>query len=192
MKAKDVLLLLTDRWADWEAAYAIAEVNSVPQYRVRTIAVDKQPKASIGGIRAEIDLSIADYGDFGNLAMLILPGGFSWQEGRHDEIAAFVRKVIEAGVPVAAICGATIFLGKHGLLDRVAHTGDELEYFQNESGYGGADFYRSAQIVKDGGIVTANETAAVDFAREIFRILEIDVPEEIDVWHEKFAKGMVR
>ena len=33
---KDVLLLLTDRWADWEASYAIVEVNSVPRYSVKT------------------------------------------------------------------------------------------------------------------------------------------------------------
>ena len=192
MKTKDVLMLLTDRWADWEAAYAIAEVNSVPQYRVKTIAADREPKTSIGGLRAEIDLTLDGYRDFENVAMLILPGGFEWQEDRHDAIAAFVRKAVGAGIPVAAICGATIFLGKHGFLDRVAHTGDDLELFEEEKGYSGSRFYQSAQVVTDGGFITANETAAVDFAYEIFKMLEIDTMEELDAWHEKFGKGMVR
>ena len=112
--SKEVLLLLTDRWADWEAAYAIAEVHSAAQYTVKTAAIDLTPKRSIGGIRAEIDYTIGSYTNFMNLAMVILPGGYAWKEDRHDEIAAFVRKAREHQVPVAAICGATIFLGKHG------------------------------------------------------------------------------
>ena len=41
MKAKEVLVLLTDQWADWEAAYAISLINSVPQYEIKTIATNK-------------------------------------------------------------------------------------------------------------------------------------------------------
>ena len=192
MKTKDVLLLLTDRWADWEAAYAIAEVNSVPQYQVKTIAADRRPKVSIGGLRAEIDLTLGEYRDFEKLAMLILPGGFAWQERPHEEIAAFVRRVAGVGIPVAAICGATIFLGRHGFLDGVAHTGDDLELFEAHKGYRGRNFYESAQVATEGGFITANETAAVDFAYEIFKTLAIDTMEELDAWREKFGKGMTR
>lgn len=187
---KEVLLVLTDRWADWEAAYAIAEVNSTPAYVVKTAAVDLSSKTSIGGVRAEIDYRLDAYGSFEDCAMLILPGGFAWQEERHDEIAAFVRRAREAGVPVAAICGATIFLGKHGFLDRVKHSGDDLESFERQQGYGGSACYVAAQAVVDGGFVTANETAAVDFAHEIFKILEIDEPSEIEAWHGKYTNGM--
>lgn len=192
MQTKDVLLVLTDRWADWEASFAIAEINSVPQYAVKTIAVDKQPKVSIGGLRAEIDCALSDYQCFDNLAMVILPGGFSWQEDRHDEIAGFIKKIIGFGVPIAAICGATIFLGKHGFLDAVRHTGDDLEPFQNEQGYNGQSCYLAAQIVVDNGFITANETAAVDFALEIFKVLKIDSDEEIAKWYDHFKYGAVR
>jgi hypothetical protein len=44
MQAKDVLLLLTDRWADWEASYVIAEVNSTEEYSVKTISIDSTRK----------------------------------------------------------------------------------------------------------------------------------------------------
>lgn len=65
------------------------------------------------------------------LALVILPGGFSWQDHRYEEIAQFVKKVMEQEIPIAAICGATVFLGKHGLLDHVKHTGDDFSFFEN-------------------------------------------------------------
>ena len=189
MSTKEVLLLLTDRWADWEAAHAIAGINLVPQYTVKTIGADKVPKTSIGGLRAEVDYTIDSY--TGNAAMLILTGGFGWQESRHDEIAAFIKKAIGHKIPIAAICGATIFLGKHGLLDGVKHTGDELELFQEHQGYAGESLYVRAQVAVDKGFITANETASVDFARAIFEELKAYADEEIDAWHSNFKRGMV-
>lgn len=191
MKTKQVLLLLTDQWADWEAAYAVPIANSTDEYEVKTIAVDKAAKASIGGIRAEIDYIIDVYNNFDKLAMLILPGGYFWKEGRHDAIAAFIAKVIGLKIPVAAICGATIFLGKHGFLDNIKHTGDELELFQSEQGYKGQDFFVSAQTCVDSGIITANETAAVEFGRIILETLGIFTDGDGDGWYTYFKEGMI-
>lgn len=196
MLVKEVLLLLTDRWADWESSYAVAEINSAEHYVVKTISVDKRPKVSIGGLRTEIDYSIDDYQVFDNLAMIILPDGFSWGENNYENIADFVRKVHGLGVPIAAICGATMFLGKHGFLDNVKHTGDECEYFQeqlkNEKNYKGKVNFVSSQVVIDNGFITANETAALEFARKIFLTLGIDSDSEIEEWHDKFKNGIVR
>ncbi len=196
MQAKEVLLLLTDRWADWEASYAIAEINSTEKYSVKTLSVDMSPKISIGGLRAEIDYTIDDYQHFDHLAMLILPGGFSWGEHKYQVIADFVKKVRELGIPVAAICGATIFLARHGFLDGIKHTGDEPDYFMeklhHEENYKGQKNFISSQLVADGGFITANETAALEFAREIFRVLKIDTHDEIDSWYDKFKHGMIR
>jgi putative intracellular protease/amidase len=189
---KEVLLVLTDRWADWEASFAVAEINSAPEYEVKTIAADQLPKVSIGGIRAEIDYRVQEYRHFDKLAMILLPGGYSWKEDCHKEIADFVRKVSASHIPVAAICGATIFLGKHGFLDKVKHTGDLLELFEKEQGYHGQDFYVPAQVVVDKGFITANETAAVEFAYEIFKVLKIDEAEEIERWRDYYKNGAVR
>lgn len=194
MTVKEVLLVLTDRWADWEASYAIAEINACPGYVVKTIAVDKQPKSSIGGLRACIDYDFSEYTSLDNLALLILPGGFSWAEQTYDEIADFVRKAQARKVPIAAICGATQFLAKHGFLNQVQHTGDEPEYFynalKNEPGYTGHQHFVFSQVVMDGGIITANETAAVAFAHTLFCLLEVDDKDELDDWFATFQKGM--
>lgn len=192
MKSKDVLLLLTDDWADWEAAQAIAEINSVPQYAVKTIAVDKEPKVSIGGLRAEIDFSIAEYIDFDNLAMVILPGGFSWHKKRHKEIAAFIQQATKSDIPIAAICGATVFLGSHGFLNKINHTGDSKDFFKEYTEYQGEDRFLEAQVVRDRNIITANETAALEFAYEIYKLLEIDTAEAIEDWYDNFKHGFVR
>jgi len=191
---KEVLLFLTDQWADWEASHAIVGISFSEQYVVKTIGINKQPKASIGGMKAEIDYSIEEYQNFDNLAMIILTGSFSWGENRYNEIADFVRKANKSSVPIAAICGATIFLAKHGFLNNVKHTGDELEYFEEmlegEEEYKGHKYFSVTQVVNDSGFITANETAALEFAREIFRMLNTDTDEEINLWYEKHKYGL--
>lgn len=189
---KEVLVVLTDRWADWEASYAIAVINSVPAYTVKIGAEDKSSKVSIGGLRTEVDHIISDYDNFENLAMVILPGGFSWGDEDHKDIINFLQKAHQFNIPIAAICGATIFLGKNGFLNHIKHTGDDKEFFEAEPGYNGHENFVSAQIVVDTGFITANETAAVDFAYEIFKTLKVDTPEEIEMWFDKFKNGMVR
>ena len=190
MQAKDVLVLLTEQWADWEASYAIVGINLVPQYTVKTIAVDKQPKTSIGGMKAVIDYAIDEYQCLDNLAMLILPGSFSWAENDYPEISAFINAARSKDIPVAAICGATIYLAKHGFLDDVKHTGDTIDYFENLHGYNGKHNYVFAQAVSQGGFITANETAALEFSREISLALKIDTDENIMEWYNSFKRGM--
>jgi putative intracellular protease/amidase len=189
---KEVLLVLTDRWADWEASYAIAEINASPDYAVRTAAIDKLPKLSIGGIRAGIDVVIDADLSLENVAMLILPGGFSWRDNQYDAIAALVERAAKAGIPVAAICGGAVYLGKRGFLNAVKHNGDKLESFQRHPSYRGRDHFVAAQVVSDGGFITANETGALEFAREIFQTLRIDDPEEIGKWYDVYKYGMFR
>jgi putative intracellular protease/amidase len=188
----EILVLLTQQWCDWEASYAIAVANSFSNYVVKTIAIDELPKTSMGGIRADIDYSIKNYKNYDSLAIVIIPGGLSWETNDYDEIKQFVKRLIENQTPVAAICGATYFLCKHGFLNHVKHTGDSLDLFKNAKGYKGENLYISAQVVVDGGFITANETAAVEFAYEIFKILKVDSDEEMSQWFNNFKNGAVR
>ena len=192
MSKNEILVLLTHQWCDWEASYAIAVANSFSDYVVKTIAIDDLPKTSMGGIRAGIDYTIENYQAFDNLAMVILPGGLSWEENDYDEIKKFVKRLTEMKIHIAAICGATYFLCKHGFLDNVKHTGDSFELFQSTEGYKGENLYVSAQVVVDGGFITANETGAVEFAYEIFKLLKVDSDEEMKQWFDNFKNGAVR
>jgi len=192
MNKTEILLLLTDRWNDWEASYAIAVANSFSDYVVRTIANDTEDKKSMGGIRARVDYTIDSYQGFEKLAMIILPGGMSWEENRYEDIAGFIRKAVDQTIPVAAICGSTLFLCRHGFLNQVKHTGDSPELFLSQEGYTGADHYIKAQVVVDKGFITANETAAVEFTYQIFKMLKVDSEEEIEEWYDNFKNGAVR
>jgi hypothetical protein len=46
----------------------------------------------MGGIKAELNYNINSYDHFDQVAMLIIPGGLSWEENNYDEIALFVKK----------------------------------------------------------------------------------------------------
>ncbi len=185
----EILVLLTHQWCDWEASYAIAVANSFSYYKVKTIAIDDLPKISMGGIRAGIDYSIESYNSYEKLAIVIIPGGLSWEDNDYDEIKIFVKRLIENKLPIAAICGATYFLCRHGFLDSVKHTGDSLELFKRAKGYKGEKLYIPSQVVVDGGFITANETAAVEFAYEIFKLLKVDSDEEMNQWFHNFKKS---
>lgn len=186
----EILLLLTDQWCDWEASYAIAVTNSFSDYIVKTIAIDNSPKTSMGGIKSYIDYCINDYNNFDNLAIVIIPEGLSWGND-YEEIVEFLKKLTEKNITIAAICGATTFLCKNGFLNHIKHTGDSLELFQSQKNYTGQSFYIPAQVVVDNGFITANETASVEFAYEIFKILNIDNEVELNQWFDNFKNGAV-
>ncbi|MPN00121.1 putative protease YdeA [bioreactor metagenome] len=98
---------------------------------------------------------------------------------------------MDNNIPVAAICGATTFLCRQGFLNNVKHTGDSLELFQSQKGYSGESLYIPAQVVVDQGIITANETAAVQFAYEIFKLLKVD-DGVTATWYDNFKNGAIR
>ena len=85
-----------------------------------------------------------------------------------------------------------LYTSRHGFLNDIKHTGDSLELFQSQCGYSGQALYVPAQVVVDGGFITANETAAVEFAYEIFKILKVDSDVEMAKWYDNFKYGAIR
>lgn len=55
----------------------MAVANSFSDDTVKTIAVDNENKISMGGINSSLDFSVADFTNFDELAMVIMPGGLS-------------------------------------------------------------------------------------------------------------------
>ncbi|GGO01687.1 type 1 glutamine amidotransferase family protein [Saccharibacillus kuerlensis] len=192
---KQVWVWLTDGFADWEASYAIAELNKPETgYVVRTIAANSLPKKSMGGMQVLPDLSAAEEDsaniENSDLAMLILPGGTSWLDHNHDEAADLVRRCLKSGIPVAAICDATTFLGRIGVLDHYDHTGNSLEYLKSKaSEYQGESRYIVAQSVSHELLITANGTAPLEFARLILLKLGMLDAAELDEWYNLFKNG---
>lgn len=182
-----------DTLADWEVGAATAHINNghwhrqPGAYRVRTVGAGAEPVTTMGGMRIVPDTTLAELTP-ADSAMLILPGAEGWDGGELDAFGIKAREFAAAGVPVAAICGATFGLARAGLLDERRHTSNIAEYLA-ASGYAGAAHYIDEPAVTDQGVITANSTAPFEFAREVLAALDIYEPEVLDGWYRLFGKG---
>jgi putative intracellular protease/amidase len=119
--------------------------------------------------------------------MLILAGADTWlDDGGNAAFAGKAREFLEAGVPVAAICGATAGLAAEGLLDARRHTSNAAEFLA-ATGYGGAERYVEAPAVTDGDLITASATAPVEFAREVLARLDVYEPAVLAAWYKLYG-----
>jgi len=193
MEQQDVHLFVFNGLSDWEAGYAIAGINN-PQfqkhpgrYRMRTIALKKAPISTAGGVRVVPDLPL-DALSAADGAMLILPGGAAWDEGKHAEVVELARSFLDSGKLVAAICGATAGMARGGLLDSRRHTSNAREYLA-ATNYNGGTLYEEAPSVTDNHLITASAMAPVDFACHIFRALDVYAPPILEAWYGLFKTG---
>ncbi|MEU0564459.1 type 1 glutamine amidotransferase family protein [Nonomuraea sp. NPDC005983] len=192
---KPVHLAVYDTLADWETGHATAHLRNgrfhrePGGYEIVTVGPSTEPITTMGGQRVLPDLALDALTPAGS-AMLILPGAGLWDTG--DDLAPFARKArefLDAGVPVAAICGATAGLAREGLLDDRDHTSAVVQYLEAQAGYAGAERYLDEDAVLGGDLVTAGPTEPVAFAREIFRRLDVYRPEVLDAWFRLFARS---
>lgn len=188
MAEQTVHLFVFDTLADWEYGYTVAGLQNAPHaYQIKTVATSNAPVCTNGGITILPDMVLSELQPEQS-AMLILPGGEIWDQGGNSEIIASVQRFLDAGVPVAAICGATAGLARAGMLDNVSHTSNHRDYLA-ATNYRGAAFYQEQPAVTDGNIITANSTAALEFAREIFMKLNAYPSEVLDAWYGLFKTG---
>lgn len=181
---KPVHLAVYDTLADWETGYATAYLARAG-YRVRTVGASTAPVTSVGGLRVQPDLALADLRPEDS-ALLILPGADLWDTSQDlAPFAGTARAFLDAGTPVAAICGATAGLAREGLLDDRAHT-SAVSFYLAATGYGGGDRYTDADAVTDRGLITAGPTDPVAFAREILGLLGVYEGEVLDAWYRLF------
>lgn len=188
---KIVHVALYDTFVDWEIGYAIDHVNDPEwqkapgRYAVATVGASLDPVTSTGGLRMLPDTTLDAVGP-GDSAMLILAGNNIWHSEQFAPFAAKAGEFLAAGVPVAAICGATGGLALAGLLDDRRHTSNAPEFLA-ALGYGGASRYVDEPAVTDGDLVTATGIAPVHFAREIFRRLDLYEGDVLDAWFDLYG-----
>ncbi|MFG3495746.1 DJ-1/PfpI family protein [Streptomyces sp. NPDC047928] len=179
-----VHLAVYDTFADWETGHATAWLAR-GGYEIRTVGPTTAPVTTTGGLRITPDLALADLRPEDS-ALLILTGADLWDES--DDLAPFAaaaRTFLDAGVPVAAICGATAGLAREGLLDDRDHT-SAASFYLAATGYQGGDRYRDTDAVTDGDLITAGPTEPVAFAREVLARLGVYEGEKLDAWFRLF------
>jgi putative intracellular protease/amidase len=185
-----VHVLVFDGFADWEPAFALAELRRSGGLDVVTVGFTQAEVRSMGGLRVVPDRSLAGLSPSA-VRLLLLPGGDLW-EGSYPraELDAVLTDLSRAGVPIAAICGATLAVARAGVLDDRAHTSNELAYLQRMvPEYAGAGRYVDALAVRDRGLITASGAGPTEFAREIFEELEVFSASDRQVWYHLFKHG---
>lgn len=189
-------VLLPD-YAAHEAVYlsqAIASdefaLKQNPKYINKTVAPTFEPIKSIGGFTTLPDYSFETMP--GDYAALVLIGGFGWSTPVAEQIVPIIRQAIEKGKIIGAICNGASFMAKHGFLNSVKHTGNGPEQLKLWGGdnYTNPDGYIHAQAIKDKNIVTANGSAALEFAKELLLLLENDSPERVEMYYQFNKQGL--
>ncbi|CAM5631078.1 DJ-1/PfpI family protein [Streptomyces californicus] len=188
--AKTVHLAVYDTFADWETGHTTAHLTQ-NGYTVRTVGLTREPVTTMGGLRVRPDLTVDELRPRDS-ALLILTGAAAWDTG--EALAPFARAArgfLDAGTPVAAICGATAGLAREGLLDDRAHT-SAVSFYLAATGYAGGERYVETDAVTDPGadgggrLVTAGPTEPVAFAREVFALLGVYDAKKLDAWYRLF------
>jgi putative intracellular protease/amidase len=188
----EVHLFVPNTMADWEPAFAIAHINRpMPGmssgFRVRTVGLDRAPVRSMGGLTIVPELSLSELHP-SQSTMLILPGADVWMDGSTDSALAKAGEFVEAGVPVAAICGATFGLARAGLLDDRRHTSNDPGWLAS-SGYRGSAYYVREPAIEDRGVITASVTASLEFAKLILGRLGVFDGRALEAWYGLYKTG---
>ncbi len=191
MNTTPVHIAVFDTLADWEIGYATAHIRhdqwqrEPGRYSINTVGPTREPVTTMGGLRIMPDIALDELRPEDS-AMLILAGGDLWAEESMAGFRAAARRFLAAGVPVAAICGATFGLALEGLLDDRAHTSNAAEYLAY-SGYAGGDRFVAEPVVIDGDLITASGVAPVHFAQAIFGRLRIYEPGIAASWFKLYG-----
>jgi putative intracellular protease/amidase len=189
--AHTVHLAIYDTMADSEVGHVMVELHTGrftgTPFQVVTVAETPEPVTTMGGLRILPDLQLADL-DPSDSDLLILPGAEMWDSGVGAGFAEAAARFLDAGVPVAAICGATAGLANAGLLDERRHTSAAPAYLAM-TGYRGQDRYLERRAVIDGDLVTAGPQSPVQFARAVLERLGLASPQTLDAYEAVFDRA---
>lgn len=119
----------------------------------------------------------------------MLIGGFGRSEPIAENVLSIVKRAVEGGKIVGAICNAVSFMARYGFLNNIRHTGNGLEQLKLWDGvnYANSNGYVCLQAVSDKNIITANGSATLEFAKELLLVLENDTLWRIEMFY-KFHK----
>lgn len=190
MPQRAVYLLAVPGFADWEPSHALAELRRYGGYRVEVVGIGLSPIESMGGLRVQPNRLVTDV-DPDDVAVMVIPGGDRWEKDSPEpELVAMWSRLDAAGIPIAAICAATVAIARAGLVRGRRHTSNGRAYLEQlVPGYADAAQYVDAPAVRDRGLITASGLADVEFAVELFNELNVLTDSDRALWSTMFRSG---
>ena len=194
--SNEILYVLLPDFASHEMVYLMEAISSDdtqlkanPKYVNKIVAPTMESVTAIGGFRVLPDYSFENMPE--DFAALVLIGGYGWLTPAADKVIPIVRKALDNGRIVGAICNGASFMAKHGFLNGVKHTGNGIEQLRlwGAANYTNSDGYIHEQSVSDGNIVTANGSGVLEFTKELLLLLENDIPERIEIYYQFNKQG---
>ena len=187
---KNIYLFLFNGYSDWEISYCTPEIYKNRKFNLKTFSIDGGNVRSMGGLQVVPELSLKDILPE-KVDVLILPGGTAWDENKLNDILPLVINLVEQRKCIAAICAATFFLAKNGILDTIKHTSNDLHYLKSVApNYKGEILYQSDKAYIDNNIITASGIAPIEFAKEIFSYIELFDKTALENWYQLYKNGI--
>lgn len=189
-----IYVYVHDDLADWEIGFVLPELNSgrffregATRYQVKTVGANLDAVVTMGGLRIMPDTTVKGISP-DDAAMLILPGGTTWQAPHHAQIVETAKRLSASGVSIAAICAATMAIAEAGMLDSCKHTSNALSLLQACCpSYRGEANYLDEPAVTGGSIITAGGTAPLEFAYHILKHLDVFRDVTLDAWFKLYT-----
>lgn len=193
---KEVIIIILDKFADWEVSFVSLVLNSKEftlNYSIKYASVDKKIKTSIGNLKVLPDITIDDIDDNAS-GILLIGAKDSWNNldnEANNKIINIVKKFKENKKVVGSICDASRYLAINGLLNDCKHTVNDLNEIKNNKNYKNHENCIKTDInsIIDKKIVTSTGTGEIHFAMNIMKALG-DIPEEkIRLFYDIYTKG---
>ena len=186
-----IYFFVFDGYADWEAALALCEIRRPGDFRVRTVALDRRPVQSMGGLTVLPDLSLDEI-EADRALLMILPGGTAWERGEIDPVSATLRRLHAEGTTIGALCSGVLALAYAGLVDTRRHTGNYAGHIETYvPDYAGSAHYDAdALALTDDGVITAGGVSGIEFAREVIRALDLYDERDTEAWYRLFKHAI--
>jgi len=186
-----VYFFVFDGYADWEAALALCEIRRPGDFRVRTVALDRRPVQSMGGLTVLPDLALDEI-DIDRALLMILPGGTAWERGEIESVSAMLRRLHLEGATIGALCSGVLALAYAGLVDTRRHTGNYAGHIETyvPDYLGGAHYDADSLALTDDGVITAGGVSGIEFAREVIRALDLYDERDTEAWYRLFKHAI--
>lgn len=115
--SNEVLYVLLPDFASHEMVYLMEAISCDeqqlkpnPKYINRIVAPTAAPVCAIGGFKVIPDYTFSNVPD--DYAALVLIGGYGWLTPVAEDVRPLIKKAIDSGKIVGAICNASSFMAK--------------------------------------------------------------------------------